>query len=792
MEQARSITFVIPGASGSPGVQIKAVEALGGKLDMTVNVLQSSTLTADLRGLFFNVADDLKLAGLGFTQSQNTITDFDTVEVIQLKNGANMNGAANPFDVGFEFGTAGRAKDDIKSASFTLDNAAHNLNLDDIAHMNFGVRLTSIGSPADNKRGEKDGAKLVAVSPAAPHAFDDAYDLFEDGASGLGDARSTSTAVKLLVLANDTDADAGQTLRVVEVENGAHGTVQIVDGPDADNLPGDAIAYTPDTDYSGTDAFDYRISDGQGGFDTAHVGITVQAVADVPAVTVQVVDAADQVNEVRLLVTATQTDDDGSEFLTSLVAGAVPAGVSITPASAPVVGTPGQLQQEFMVTLPMGQNVDYTQLFTSGSKEAANDDAETGSAGIAIGQVHLLHEMSAELSVDDASLWANGSDPGASIEGPFLGFEVGPDIDLYPYPLYYHAQAQIKTGLQTSIAIAGGTVDAELTYDVSVESTMNVTTDTLLINTSATLADGNFVTHGPGGGINLDWIFGYDLAFQVGLDFDADLGDTLEVEFLNLSESGNWASTNLWSMGPGDAPIELGLEFGTSSSLQWADVSMSGSFDAATQSVKGEGSANFIDFQTDIDALLSSGLLGLVGASPLDIPLLVDGIDLDVEATPDIAGVISLLDIDLNAALGLKQQLELSAKSLTGQIVFENGHVLPITFGSELLIQNAAASYDAVAMGGNGNGVVEYRILLDGQATLGNRTDMTTTRGYSLDVLKYDLDFDLEYGIGSYNGAVDFTLFHEDGQSVTTTGLADQTFDIVFGTWESALIGAGG
>lgn len=301
----------------------------GGKLEFNASVLQSAALTADLRGMFFNVADDAKLAGLSFSQGGNKITDLDTVDVIQLKGGANMNGAASPFDVGVEFGTSGMSKDDIKTGTFTIDNAAHNLNLDDIAQTLFGARLASIGAPSDHKRSEKDGAKLTATSAAAPHAFDDSLYLFEDGAAGLQDARATAQGVKLLVLGNDTDADAGDTLTIVEVENGNHGTVKIVDGPDADNLPGDALEYTPRTDCAGSDGFDYRISNGKGGFDTAHVSVNITAVADKADITVQVVDAADAVNQVRLLVTATQADNDGSETLTALVAGALSAELDI-------------------------------------------------------------------------------------------------------------------------------------------------------------------------------------------------------------------------------------------------------------------------------------------------------------------------------------------------------------------------------------------------------------------------------------------------------------------------------
>jgi hypothetical protein len=67
---------------------------------------------------------------------------------IDLGNGANMQGAASPFDVGLEFGTQGIGKDDIQSTSFTLSNTDNNLTLDDIAHVQFGARLASIGDPS--------------------------------------------------------------------------------------------------------------------------------------------------------------------------------------------------------------------------------------------------------------------------------------------------------------------------------------------------------------------------------------------------------------------------------------------------------------------------------------------------------------------------------------------------------------------------------------------------------------------------------------------------------------------
>ena len=103
MDCKRSITFVIPGTGGAPDVQVMVVED-NGSLDFTLEVVGNSDLTADLRGLFFNLNDPSKLGGLELTANDGTVTNFDTGEVIDLGNGANMQGAADPFDVGLELG----------------------------------------------------------------------------------------------------------------------------------------------------------------------------------------------------------------------------------------------------------------------------------------------------------------------------------------------------------------------------------------------------------------------------------------------------------------------------------------------------------------------------------------------------------------------------------------------------------------------------------------------------------------------------------------------------------------
>jgi hypothetical protein len=86
-----------------------------------------------------------------------------------------------------------------------------------------------------------------------------------DAVDDLADAVA-NVPVNVDVLANDTDAD-GDVLTVVVVTQPANGTASIVGGA--------SVSYTANPGYIGPDAFTYSISDGNGGFDTANVFVTV-------------------------------------------------------------------------------------------------------------------------------------------------------------------------------------------------------------------------------------------------------------------------------------------------------------------------------------------------------------------------------------------------------------------------------------------------------------------------------------------------------------------------------------
>ena len=92
----------------------------------------------------------------------------------------------------------------------------------------------------------------------------------DDTVSTQEDTPLTIAAADLLT--NDSDLD-GDTLTITSVNNAANGTVEL-DGTD--------ITFTPDANFSGLASFNYTISDGNDGEDTASVAVNVESVNDPP------------------------------------------------------------------------------------------------------------------------------------------------------------------------------------------------------------------------------------------------------------------------------------------------------------------------------------------------------------------------------------------------------------------------------------------------------------------------------------------------------------------------------
>jgi VCBS repeat-containing protein len=164
---------------------------------------------------------------------------------------------------------------------------------------------------SDGNGGTATATVTVAVTAAndAPVANADTATVAEDG------------NVSVTVLSNDTDAD-GDTLTVISVTQGAHGTVSI----NSDQT----VKYTPAANYNGSDSFTYTISDGNGGTATATVTVAVTAVNDAPVANADTATVAEDGN-VSVTVLSNDTDPDGDTLTVSSVTQGAHGTVSINP-----------------------------------------------------------------------------------------------------------------------------------------------------------------------------------------------------------------------------------------------------------------------------------------------------------------------------------------------------------------------------------------------------------------------------------------------------------------------------
>ena len=132
---------------------------------------------------------------------------------------------------------------------------------------------------------------VVADVDAPPIARDDAA------------TTTPGTAVTVAVLENDTDDGP---LAVVEVTDPANGTAEIV---------GNAVRYTPDGGFSGTDSFAYTVSDGTS---TATATVTITVANGAPTAQNDAATTAED-TAVTVPVLANDTDPDGDALSVTAV-----------------------------------------------------------------------------------------------------------------------------------------------------------------------------------------------------------------------------------------------------------------------------------------------------------------------------------------------------------------------------------------------------------------------------------------------------------------------------------------
>ncbi len=181
---------------------------------------------------------------------------------------------------------------------------------------------------------------VITYTPAVNYVGPDGFDYtISDGKTGTDVGRVTinvtnvndapvanadvlgtdeNTVVTGNVVANDTDVD-GDTLTVQSNTQGAHGSV---------TFNGNIATYTPDTDFSGEDAFTYTISDGKGGTATGNVTVFVGLDNDPPVAVDDTVTVAEE-TPTTIDVLANDSDIDLNPLLVSAVTSAAHGTVSL-------------------------------------------------------------------------------------------------------------------------------------------------------------------------------------------------------------------------------------------------------------------------------------------------------------------------------------------------------------------------------------------------------------------------------------------------------------------------------
>jgi hypothetical protein len=721
----RYIDFTLDGSSTN--ILVHMEEQSDGTIAVT---LTAEGHKADIRGLFFDFNHASLLSSLSVNGSD--ITGFQARDegVMNLGRGAEMNGEGRgPFDVGIAFGSPGGGHDIVSTTSFTLSSSSGAITLDELALVDFGVRLQGGGVPP----------KIVEIAPAAPDAHDDALTATED------------TTIVYHVLDNDTDADGTADFQILSVTDPDHGTATI-------SADGKTIVYTPDLNYSGDDGFDYAMTDGHGGGDSAHAAIGVIAVADAPTLSVTTAAGAN-VDEIVINVTSSVTDTDGSEYIDRLEFSGLPSGASIVGESDLVYNpstTGGTMTQSFTLQLAHGTDFDFDLGVTAVSKELSNGSEASTTVDTPILSESNSNEFALDFHATDQSIWSSG-DAFQLIDDRFIGFTVDPPEASTGGLINAYADLYLHSGFQSTLTFDGGSIDASAPWDVDIDTTYNHTTDTLLIHSTADLdsENVNFQTSGPNGSYVLDFIFDY--AIKAGLQLD--LGDVLgSYDLASFNVSGN-NTVNILDVSSNDLSLEFDFPFGLSITLAWPDVDTSSLVSSDNTFASSGESNNFFDLGVDVDQALADILFD--GVNPFSY-----SVDIDVAW-----GTADLLDVDLDAGMNFLQEFVMNLGGLDGTLTFENGATQNWDF-SDIALSNAS-SYDS-----DHDGIIEFDLTLDQQATLENQTDLGFNMGYSVDLLKASGGYDVVVDSGDWSVG---PVWHTgDSVDLGSINLYDSTFGLNF------------
>jgi hypothetical protein len=411
---------------------------------------------------------------------------------------------------------------------------------------------------------------------------------------------------------------------------------------------------------------------------------------------------------------------------------------------------PGQWVRPFFVTVPTEQDLSFDIALTATSQEDSNPfDTEIGTATAPITIDFTHNETTKNFVAQDQSIWESGSSFQFT-DDRFVGID-----DEFHHSGLLNVDGSVKVGFESALTFNGGEIDANVDFDITVNTTYNETTDVLLIDPTAVVTGGSFQTFGPSGSYVLDAIFNYALTGDV----TVDLGILGSYELIDFDVSDN-NQTNILNVTSDDLEVELPLPPPLEGSVAWPNIDTTGSLTGSSEFTSDGASNNFLTLGLDVDQALADIFLG--GVNPFDL-----GFDIGV-----IDGSLELLDLDLNGGLNILQQFSLLVNQLDATMVFEDGSAETLDFGTPIMLSNAS-NLDA-----NHDGTIAFTLQLTPDASLTNDTDLGVNVGYDFDLVKVEGHYDIGVDSG------DFTLgplFHRDGTlPIADVSIYDATFGLAF------------
>jgi hypothetical protein len=323
----------------------------------------------------------------------------------------------------------------------------------------------------DNQGGSDTATVNITVIPVPepPVAVNDSFAIGEDVSLLLNPSQ---------LLGNDSDPE-NDTLTIVSVQGAVNGVVSL-------NLNG-TILFIPGLNFYGTASFTYTITDGNGGFSTATVTITLNALNDPPDA---VNDTASTTEDTPVTIApasllANDSDPDGNSVSITSVQGAVSGSVILngngTVTFSPALNFTGVASFTYTITDGQGEFDTATVFVTvTGSQDppVANDD--TASTGEDV-----------PVTITAATLLGNDTDPDGdtlsitSVQGAVNGSVVlngNGTVTFTPAPNFYGTASFTYTITDGQGGFSTATVTVTVTPvndpPVAVDDTASTTEDT--------------------------------------------------------------------------------------------------------------------------------------------------------------------------------------------------------------------------------------------------------------------------------------------------------------------------